>query len=109
MPFLALVHVPDGPHPDGIAEQVAKLPPGYRLVGIFDFPDRSELQCYGNCVHKGMSSWSRDARGFMKCQICGYRPKKLRRWLAGHLFDLLGANLYENTPAAFRTPQGYGS
>jgi hypothetical protein len=53
MPFLALVHVPDGPHPDGIAEQVAKLPPGYRLVGIFDFPDRSSSSATATVFTRG--------------------------------------------------------
>lgn len=81
---------------------------GARLVGLFDFPNRVDLQCRGTCVVKHTGAWVRDPRGFMKCDICGSRSHRLRRWLIGHLFDLLGANLYSKAPAAFRTPDGYG-
>lgn len=107
MPFIAIIHVPDGPHhPDSL--EYWALPEGYRLVGVFDYPNRVELKCTGTCTVKHTSQWVRDKRGFMKCGICGLRNKRLRRWLIGHLFDLLGANLYPEAPVAFRTPEGYG-
>lgn len=109
MPYIAIVHVPDHTAVKRFVEKVESTNDDERLVGIFDFPNRKDLQCHGSCVRKGMASWSRTRQGFMKCNVCGYRPKKLRQWLIGHIFDLLGANLYENAPAAFRTPEGYGS
>jgi hypothetical protein len=108
MPFIAIVHVPDHTTPWVINTMITPtLPEGYRLVGVFDFPNRSELKCSGSCTVKHTGQWVRDRRGFMKCGICGYRNKRLRRWLIGHLFDLLGANLYEDAPAAFHTPKGF--
>lgn len=113
MPYIAIVHVPtDHTTIADIVDQKHTLEQiyGSRLVGIFEYPHyRKDLKCLGSCVRKGMSSWSRDPKGFMYCNICGSRNRRLRRWLIGHLFDLLGANLYEGAPAAFRTPEGYGS
>lgn len=108
MAFIAIVHVPDGPHPDGIVERIAELPDGYRLVGLFDFPNRAQLKCAGGCIRKNTSPATRDPMGFMKCSVCGYRNRKMRQWLLGALFDFLGANQYEGAPAAFRTPDHYG-
>lgn len=110
MPYIAIVHVPDHTA-DEILDQQHTLEQiyGSRLVGLFEYPNRVELKCSGGCVVKHTGSWVRDPKGFMKCAICGSRNKRMRRWLIGHLFDLLGANLYENPPAAFRTPEGYGS
>lgn len=108
MALIAIVHVPDGPHPDGVAERISELPEGYRLVGIYEFPSRSELKCSGNCVRKGSGAWSRHKLGFMKCSICGSRNKNIRRWFVGALFDWFGANLYPDAPTLFRTPEGYG-
>lgn len=110
MPFLALVYMDDHTA-DGVrrlGQITGEMAASGRIVGLFDFPNRSKLKCNGSCVQKKLSSWSRDPRGFMKCNVCGSRPRKLRSRLIGHLFDLLGANLYEDAPGAFRTPEGYG-
>lgn len=108
MPYIAIVHIPDHTIPPNIVAAEIEVNAGARVVGVFDFPNRSELKCSGSCVVKHTGQWVRDPRGFMKCAICGSRNRRLRKWLIGHLFDLLGANLYENAPAAFRTPEGYG-
>lgn len=110
MPYIVIVHVPDHT-PDAVIDQQHTLEQiyGSRLVGIFEYPGRSDLKCTGGCVAKHTGSWVRDPRGFIKCAICGSRNKRTRRWLIGHLFDLLGANLYRDAPAAFRTPEGYNN
>lgn len=108
MPFLALIHIPDHTIPPATIAAEIEVRAGARVVGIFDYPNRSELKCSGTCTVKHTGAWVRDPRGFMKCQICGYRSKRLRRWLINALFDFLGANLYPEAPAAFRTPDGYG-
>ena len=108
MPFIALIHIrADQPTAEDML--TAPLPPGAQWVGLFSFPDRVEMKCRGNCVRKGSSAWRRDRMGFVKCGICGSRNRMVRRWLVSALFDFLGANLYEDAPAVFRTPDGYGS
>lgn len=106
MGLLAIIHIPDHTTADDITDQQHTLEQiyGSRLVAIFEYPNRRELKCAGNCTRKGSGAWSRDRRGFMKCSICGSRNRKLRQWLVSALFDFLGTNLYENAPAAFRTP-----
>lgn len=108
MALLAIIHLPDHTA-DDVEFVPAELFQG-RIVGIFDFPNRSQLKCPGTCVRKGSGAWSREhIGGWMKCSICGSRAKKMRQWLIGSLFDLLGANLMnDQAPAAFRTPEGYG-
>lgn len=113
MALLALVHIPDhtaGPiTEDSPIAALADGIPGAMVVGVYEFPNRSELKCMGNCVRKGSGAWSRHKNGYMKCSICGSRNKNVRRWLVGGLFDWLGANLLGNdAPALFRTPEGYG-
>jgi hypothetical protein len=110
MPFIAIVHIPDDHTAESIIGQAHTMEQiyGARVVGLFDFPNRAELKCSGNCVRKGTGAWGRNRRGFMECTICGSRNRKMRHWLMGALFDYLGANLYPNAPAAFRTPEGYG-
>jgi hypothetical protein len=109
MAHIAIVHVPDGPHADGIATRLNEdLPDGYRLVGIFIYPARRDCVDHPNCSINGKAAWSRDKMGWMKCGVCGKRNKRVRRFLIEALFDFLGANLYEGAPAAFRTPEGYG-
>jgi hypothetical protein len=106
MARIAIIHLSDHTA-DDIRD--ANLPPGHTLVGLFDYPRRIELKCTGTCVRKGSGAWSRDPRGFIKCSVCGSRNRKMRSWLIGHLFDLLGANLInDSAPAAFKTPEGYG-
>lgn len=107
MPFIAIIIVPD--HTTAMDIMSATLPPDHRLVGVYEFPNRSELTCTGNCVRKGTGAWGRDKRGFMKCAICGSRNRNIRRWFAGGLFDWFGANLYPQAPKLFQTPEGYGS
>jgi hypothetical protein len=111
MPFIAVIHI-DGTTPPGdiLAQQhTLEQIYGSRLVGLFEYPERKDIGCTGNCSGKGrLSSFSRDPRGFMKCNICGKRNRKVRTWLTGALFDFLGANLYPKAPAVFRTPEGYG-
>lgn len=77
------------------------------MVGIFEYPTRKNIGCTG-CLRKGTEAWVRDPGGFMKCGVCGKRNKRIRQFLTNALFDFLGANLYPEAPAAFRTPEGYG-
>lgn len=115
MPFIAIVHIPDhtpiasalDPEEIGIHLDLDLRPSGAKVVGLYNFPNKSELTCTGNCVRKGSGAWTRDKSGFMKCAICGSRNKKIRRWFAGGLFDWFGANIYPHAPALFRTPEGY--
>lgn len=115
MPFIAVIHIDDhtavgDPAVAQVAIEQANLPKGVRIVGIFEYPERKDIGCTGNCTTKGrLSSFSRDPRGFMKCNVCGKRNRKVRTWLTGALFDFLGANLYKDAPAVFRTPEGYGN
>lgn len=102
MGLLAIIHIADHTTADDMVS--ASLPPGAQWVGLFEYPARRELKCTGNCTRKGSGAWSRDSRGFMRCSICGSRNRKLRQWVISALFDFLGTNLYENAPAAFRTP-----
>jgi hypothetical protein len=109
MSHIAIIHIPD--HTTGdIIDQAHTLEQiyGARVVGIFEFPNRSELKCTGSCTRKGSGAWSRHQKGYMKCSICGSRNRRMRHWLTGALFDWLGANLYPQAPALFRTPEGYG-
>lgn len=108
MPYIAIIHVPDHTAASRVVERFSHGDAG-RMVGLFEFPERRELTCTGGCTVKHTGSWIRDKKGFMKCAICGSRNRRVRKWLIGHLFDLLGANLYKDAPAAFRTPEGYGS
>lgn len=110
MPFLALVFVPDHTTDSNeVALNLVDIPDSYRLVGLFRYPERKELTCRGSCLPKGKSlgGWVRDRLGFMKCVVCGSRHRKTRSRVTGSLFDNLGANLYEDAPAVFRTPEGY--
>jgi hypothetical protein len=109
VPYIAIIHVPDHTtDPRTIAAEI-EVNAGAHVVGIFDYPNRKDLTCTGNCVRKGSGAWRRDPRGFMKCSICGARNRNLRRWLINGLFDWLGSNLLgDEAPAAFRTPEGYG-
>jgi hypothetical protein len=109
MAYLAIVHVPDHTTDDAfdhIATDVEQY--GARLVGVFEFPNRSELKCTGGCTRKGSGAWSRHEKGFIKCSICGSRNRRMRSWFVRSLFDWFGANLYPNAPALFQTPEGYG-
>ena len=108
MALIFILHLPVHTADAGAIAAEIEVNAGARVVGIFDYPNRKDLTCSGTCTRKGMSSWGRDRRGFVKCTVCGSRNKRLRQWLIGHLFDLLGANLYPEAPAAFRTPEGYG-
>jgi hypothetical protein len=107
MALIAIVHIPDHTAGQRIIDRYSHGDAG-RIVGLYEFPNRSELECTGHCVRKGSGAWRRDKLGFMKCGICGSRNVNVRRWLVGHLFDLLGANLYPDAPKLFRTPEGYG-
>lgn len=110
MPLIVIVHVPDHTTADALIESITYHHDDHgQVVGIFDFPNRAELKCTGSCTRKGSGAWSRDPRGFMKCSICGSRPRRMRRSLLGALFDFLGVNQYPKAPAAFRTPEGYGT
>lgn len=112
MALIAIVHLPD--HTAGsleilTAEELIRDSANTRVVGVYEFPHRSELKCSGTCVRKGSGAWRRDPRGFMKCSICGSRNKNIRRWLVGALFDWFGANLLgDDAPKLFQTPEGYG-
>jgi hypothetical protein len=111
MALIAVIHIADGPHPDGVADRISDLPEGYRLVGIYDFPDRMELRrgCTGCTTGKRkIQGWTRHKNGYMMCASCEGRNPNLRRWFTGGLFDWFGANLYRHAPALFRTPEGYG-
>lgn len=116
MGLLALVYMADhtliasalDPSEVAVHLQLDLNPSGSRVVGVFNYPSKTDTACNGNCVIKKTGAWTRDPKGFMKCAVCGSRNRRVRRWLIGHLFDLLGANLMENPPAAFRTPEGYG-
>lgn len=109
MPFIAIIHIDGTTPPDGLMSPELKWPDGSRLVGVFAYPERRDITCTGSCVRKGMSSWVRDPLGFMKCSVCGKRNRKVRIWLTNSLFEFLGANLYKDAPAVFRTPEGYGN
>lgn len=110
MARIALIHIRDDHTADDMVG--SPLPSGAQWVGMFDFPSRAELRrgCPG-CTRppKKVQGWTRNRRGFMECASCGGRNPRLRQWLIGALFDYVGANLYQNAPAAFRTPEGYGS
>lgn len=115
MALLAIIHLPD--HTPAMAVDASELGTylnsdlqgsGGHVVAIYEFPKRSELTCAGSCTRKGSGAWRRDKLGFMKCGVCGSRNRNVRRWLVGHLFDLLGANLYPDAPKLFQTPTGYG-
>lgn len=108
MPYIAIVHIPDHTADPSIIAAEIEVNAGARVVGIFDYPARNQLTCTGSCARKGMNAWGRDPLGFTKCTVCGKRNRKTRQWLINALFDFLGANLYEDAPAAFRTPEGYG-
>lgn len=115
MARIAIVHFPDhtagatiDPQTTGEYLNLDLQQSGGRVIGIYAFPGRSELKCSGACVRKGSGAWGRDKMGFMKCSICGFRNKRLRKWFVGALFDWFGANLYPEAPALFRTPEGYG-
>jgi hypothetical protein len=108
MPYIAIVHIPDHTTAQRIIARLEHGDSG-RIVGLFDYPTKSQLTCTGSCARKGMSAWGRDRMGFMKCVVCGKRNRSMRQWLIGSLFDFLGANLYEGAPTAFRTPEGYGT
>ena len=114
MALLAIIHIPDhtavADVVDSAGQMTSTMAYDGRVVGVFDFPNRRDLQCPGTCTRKGSGAWSREhIGGWMKCSICGSRAKKMRQWLIGSLFDLLGANLInDQAPAAFRTPEGYG-
>lgn len=108
MPYIAIIHVPDHTTAQRVIERFEHGDSG-TIVGLFDFPERKQLKCSGSCVTKGTGSFSRDPRGFMKCNVCGFRHQRLRRFLIEGLFDWFGANLYSKAPGAFRTPEGYGS
>lgn len=113
MPLIAIIHILDHTAVDDIVQSGAPiniLADHGRLVGLYDFPNRSELKCNGTCTVKNSGAWRRDPRGFIKCSICGSRNKRIRRWFVGGLFDWFGANLLgSNAPALFRTPEEYGS
>jgi hypothetical protein len=112
MALIAIIHIPDHTTGDdilGSAAPINVLADQGRLVGLFNFPSRHELKCAGSCVVKGKGSWGRDPRGFMKCSVCGFRNRDLRKWFIRSMFDWFGANLIPDPPAAFRTPEGYGS
>lgn len=110
MGFIAIIHIPDHTADDVISQtHTLEQIYGSRLVGVFNYPNRRELTCRGTCVTKKTGAWSRDRMGFMRCSICGARNRRVRQWLINSLFDYLGANLYPKAPAAFRTPDGYGS
>jgi hypothetical protein len=109
MARIAIVHLPDHTAVDAFIEKMEYTNGDERLVGIFDYPARRELTDHPNCFINGKQAWVRDRIGFMKCGVCGKRNKRVRRFLIEALFDLLGANLYEGAPAAFRTPEGYGN
>jgi hypothetical protein len=114
MALLAIVHIPDHTADDieSVGQQLHTLEQiyGSRVVGVYRFPNRSDLKCTGTCVRKNSGAWSRSPMGFMKCSICGSRNKRLRHWFAAALFDWFGANLIgDDAPALFRTPEGYGS
>ena len=108
MPLIAIIHIPDDHTADGLMSPDIEWPNGSRLVGVYNFPTKSELTCGGSCTRKGSGAWSRHKLGFMKCSICGSRNKNVRRWFAGALFDWFGANLYPDAPKLFQTPEGYG-
>lgn len=108
MPYIAIVHVPDHTTAERFIEKMEGTSDRERIVGLFNFPNRKDLTCAGSCARKGMNAWGRDRLGFVKCTVCGKRNKRMRQWLIGALFDYLGANLYEDAPVAFRTPEGYG-
>lgn len=113
MALIAIVHLPN--HTAGDVESLGQYLGALggsdlsaRVVGVYEFPNRSELKCGGNCARKGSGAWGRDRLGFMRCSICGSRNRNIRRWFVGSLFDWFGANLYPEAPALFRTPEGYG-
>lgn len=110
MARIAIIHIADDHTADGIMSPDIEWPPGSRLVGLFVYPPhpgRKGTTCLGGCV-KGRG-WGRGKEGWMRCGGCGRRNPNIRRWLINSLFDLLGANLYPEAPAAFRTPEGYGN
>lgn len=112
MALIAIVHIRDHTTPDEVVSQRHTLEQiyGSRLVGLYEFPDRSETRCKGNCTHRGTGAWGRDPHGFMRCSICGSRNQNIRRWFVGGLFDWFGANLLgDKAPGLFRTPDGYGN
>jgi hypothetical protein len=110
MGFIAIIHITGDHTPGAIDMTEAPLPTGAQWVGLFVYPPhpgKKGASCLGGCA-KGRG-WDRDRGGWMKCGGCGKRNPKVRRWLIKALFDLLGANLYPDAPAAFRTPEGYGN
>lgn len=106
MPFIAIVYVTDHTAASRITRRYSSGDAG-RIVGLFRFPSRSELKCSGLCIENGKSMWRRSPRGFMFCGVCGSRARKTRSMFLGSLFDRFGANMIEDAPAAFRTPEGY--
>ena len=109
MPSIAIIHIAgDHTNADALMSEDIVWPSGARLVGIFDYPAKSELKCHGTCTVKKSGQWGRDPRGFMKCKVCGYRNRKMRGWLMNALFDYLGANISSAAPSAFKTPEGSG-
>lgn len=112
MPRIAIIHIMDDHTAEDVALHMVGIPDQYRLVGVYDFPARSELKCAG-CTgtnkRQKMISWGRHQKGFMVCAGCGSRNLNVRRWFVGSLFDWFGANLLgRNAPGLFRTPAGYG-
>jgi hypothetical protein len=112
MARIAIVYLPDHTTVADIVDTGAPLnivADQGRLVGLFEYPahpGRKGTTCSGGCV-KGRG-WGRAKGGWMECGGCGRRNPNVRRWLIKALFDFLGANLYPDAPAAFRTPEGYG-
>lgn len=112
MGFIAVVYIGDDHTADAVVagEISAKSWGGNsRIVGLFEYPSKSDPSCSGNCGRKTMNGWGRNPKGFLQCATCGSRNGKVRRWFIGHLFDMFGANMVEDPPAAFRTPSGYSN
>jgi len=108
MALLVILHLPDHTTDvDTIAAEI-EVNAGARVVGVFDYPARRDCVDHPNCFINGKQPWVRDRLGFMKCGVCGKRNNQVRRFVINSLFDFLGANLYKDAPAAFRTPEGYG-
>jgi len=113
MPSIVIVYVPDDHTADGVvrlAQMTGELAGNGRVIGVYDFPRRSELECRGFCISKRGAGWGRHRKGFMVCSVCNGRHVHARRRVFGSLFDNLGANRLRRdaTPAAFRNPEGYG-
>lgn len=120
MPYLVMVYAPDD-HAANQAMGAINLMSNYdtqppRVVGLYDFPARAEVECPGfTCPEQRRSGdnnfgYGRHHTGqHIVHGACQRRRKGFRRRVALALMDLFGVNLLprEITPGLFKNPTNY--